>query len=496
VPRERGREPYRLDADQSERFEQFDQLALVQRPERHGHEAQHLFQRSAQGAARSAAFGRPLRVAPGEFGDGVAGKQGGEGGDARVVGEVQVVDDDALQAGARRLAERRCNRALQQHAACVARDGGRLAEFGQQQCELVTGRILESECDSREHRPHEAREQRIGHSGVAGLCAHQNDARIRAHEVVQHAGLADARFAEQREHAALLPGLCKARELGVAPDEMRRTHETRGHHRAAWQRRYGAALDRSEQLHGLGRRARPELVLQAALEGLERCDRRARVAAQVVQAQQAALGVLGERIGLREALRVRQSLRQVARCLARVGRVRERRVAARAPSGACRMHPACEFGQVLERHRAEDLVAPGVRIARHALEHGREIGLDARRQAQRGPAAHEARADVAAQAEQALAQVGVALAAIGLRPDQRRGAFGRHRAIERDDREQRRVLGRQAHHLAAAVGAREPRLAKQVQAPRDRRVDDGRGGSPHLDDVARRRWLHGATRRP
>jgi hypothetical protein len=164
--------------------------------------------------------------------------------------------------------------------------------------------------------------------------------------------------------------------------------------------------------------ARAELVLQAPLEGLERRDRGAAVAAQVVQPHQAALGVLGERVAVGQALRIDQAARDRAARLALRRRARQGRVALLVPALARRLQPARQLGQLLELQRAEELVAAGVLVVGDSRQRRRDVGRDLGRELQRRAAADEGRADVAPHPEQALAQVGVGLLAIDRRPKQ------------------------------------------------------------------------------
>ena len=281
---------------------------------------------------------------------------------------------------------------------------------------------------------------------------------------LQQAALADAGFAEQREHAPVGPGARERRELGRSADQPRRPHQARRNDGAPRRQRRRAALDRVEQLDRLRRGARAELVLQPPLEGLERRDRGAAVAAQVVQPHQAPLRVLGERIAVDQALRIDQAAGDGAARLALRRRPRQRGIALLVPAGARRLQPARQLGQVREFQRAEELFAPGVLVAGDAGQRRREVGVDIGGQLQRRAAADQRRADVAAHPEQALAQVGVGLPAIDGGPDQRRGALGRLRPVEGQDGEQGGVLRRQADHRARRQ-ANQARHAEKVQSP-------------------------------
>ena len=115
------------------------------------------------------------------------------------------------------------------------------------------------------------------HAGAAGR------------ELLQQAALADAGLADEQEHASRRPGVIERLQLALAADQARRSHQAGRNHGAARRQGCGAALDRRQQLDRLGRRPGAQLVLQALLEALERGDRRRPVAAQIVQAHQAAL---------------------------------------------------------------------------------------------------------------------------------------------------------------------------------------------------------------
>ena len=217
-----------------------------------------------------------------------------------------------------------------------------------------------------------------------------------------------------RNGASCRPGVVERCELALAADQARRPDQARRNDGAARRQRRAAALDRRQQLDRLGRRPRAELVLQALLEALEGGDRRGAVAAQVVQAHQPALGVLGERIALDQALRVDQAARDRAALLAtRRRRRRARRRAARATCGARRA--ATRRAREGRRSRGRRAARRCRRARRRAIVRQRRWQVGGRVRAPRlsdAPPLTSAHSGVAAQAEQALAQARVGLLAV------------------------------------------------------------------------------------
>ena len=201
----------------------------------------------------------------------------------------------------------------------------------------------------------EPREHGVGDAFVARPRADADDAGATCGELVQQPRLADARFADEQERPSCRPRAIEQCELALAADEARRPDQARRNDGAARRQRRAAALDRRQQLDRLGRRLRAELVLEALLETLEGGDRRGAVAAQVVQAHQPALGVLGERIALDQALRVDQAARDRSALLARGRCGGERGVALLAPLAALGAQPLGELGKVVEVEVAEQL---------------------------------------------------------------------------------------------------------------------------------------------
>ena len=212
------------------------------------------------------------------------------------------------------------------------------------------------------------------------------------------------------------------------------------------------------------------------LESLEGGDRRGAIAAQVVQAHQAALRVLGERIDRDQLLRVDEAARERAIVLAaRRGRG-ERVRAPGAPVAPLRLQPLGELGQAGVIVVAEQLADGRVLVARDPLERRRQVGVHVRRELQQRAAGNQRRAGLATQPIEPLAQARVRLARRRRRPEQRAETIDADRPGERGQAQQGGVLGRE--HEAACADLQRGR-AEQDEADRRRRrriVGERRGG--------------------
>ena len=228
--------------------------------------------------------------------------------EAGVIGKVQVIDDHGLQPLRSGIAQRGVDRPVQQQALGFPGQRNGVAEFGQHQREFLGARGTQLDAMLSQHRAQQARQHGVGDAGVTRAGLDADDARAAAGQLVQQSALADARFADQQEHALRSP-----RRVPAPASSVSRPIRRGGRIRLAGAtarragKAVGAALDGRHQLDRLGRRSGAEFVFQALLEALERGDRCGMVAAQVVQAQQAALGMLGQRVGIHQALGIDQA---------------------------------------------------------------------------------------------------------------------------------------------------------------------------------------------
>ena len=178
-------------------------------------------------------------------------------------------------------------------------------------------------------------------------------------------------------------------QLALAADQARRPQQAGRRRRPPRRQRAAAALDRRQQLDRLGRGPGAELVLQALLEALEGGDRRGPVAAQVVQAHQPALAVLGQRVALDQALRVDQAAGHGAFVFAARGRGGQGRGALFLPLPALLSQPLGQLGKRVEVEVAEQFLERGMLVAVDPLERLRQVGLHRLLQLQPGAAAEQ-----------------------------------------------------------------------------------------------------------
>jgi hypothetical protein len=288
-------------------------------------------------------------------GERVRQHQGLQEFEARIVGEVEVVDDDGVQADSDRVDQRGVDRTVQGEPLRLPGESDGGAELRQDEGELLGAGGAQRDRVLGEQGTQQAGQPGVGDARVAGAGAHADDARVAGRELVQQAALADSRLADDQEAAARRPGVIECGELALAADEARRPHQARGNDGAPCRQRRAAALDRRQQLDRLGRRRRPLLVLEALLEALEGGDRRRAVAAQIVQPHDATLRMLAQRIALDQPLRVDETARDRSIVLARRCRRRQRGVASGVPVLALGVDPRREVGKVVEVEIAEQL---------------------------------------------------------------------------------------------------------------------------------------------
>ena len=378
VPEERRREALDVELGQAERVDQRRELREVERLHGDRLDAPRLLERAAHLRHRRAGVGGPLREAPAQGSERIRLDERLDELDARVVGEVQVVDDHRVDARRQRVDERRVDGAVQQEPLRLARERDRRTQLRQDERELARPVRIERDLVLGEQGAQQPREHGVGDAFVARSRADRDHAGATGRELVQQPGLADSRFADEEERPLRRPRAIERRELALAADEARRPDQAGRNDGAARRQRRAAALDRRQQLDRLRRRLRAELVLEVLLEALERGDRRGAVAAQVVQPHQAALCVLGERIALDQALRIDEAARDRSALLARRRCGGERRVALLAPLAALDAQPLGELGEVVEVEVAEELASAGVLVDADRLERRPQVVLERR----------------------------------------------------------------------------------------------------------------------
>ena len=252
VLQQRRRQVRDVELGQAERFDQERQLRLVERLQFDRLDAACFFERSPHRRRRAARFAASLREAPVQRGERVGLDQGLQELDARLVGEVQVVDDDRVQFGGRRIDERSVDRAVQQEPLRLAGECHRRAQLGQHDRELLRALGAQRDRVRGEQGAQQAREHGVGDARVAGAGANGDDAGAAGRELVQQPALADARLADEQEDTPRRPGVIERGDLFLAADEARWADEARRHDRASCRQRRGAALDRRQQLDRLG----------------------------------------------------------------------------------------------------------------------------------------------------------------------------------------------------------------------------------------------------
>ena len=294
VAQQRRREPLGAQLGQAERLDQRGELRQVERRQRHGLQALRFLERRAQLSRRRrpASAGRCAKpqCSPESVSDCDQRLQELEAGRRR------------RNAGRRRRsAGRPCAtasaRVWPRRRAAAAAAAPRppapppCPSSGSTSASSRVRAGAERERMRRQHRAQQARQHGVGDAGVAGPRLDGDDAGARRRR---------SRCSRRLLPMPASPTSRKARRSAQACAE-RLAARARGRSGAAaaagWpapsSRRAGsvarAALDRRQQLDRLGRGPGAELVLQALLETLERGDRRGPVAAQVVQAHQAAL---------------------------------------------------------------------------------------------------------------------------------------------------------------------------------------------------------------
>ena len=288
---------------------------------------------------------------------------------------MQVVDEQGLQAFCDGVGERRLDAALQQQLQSRTGQQWRAAQFGQHQGQLLGAHGRQRQWVRRQHGAQQPCQQGAGDAGVAGPRLHDDDPRLAGRKLLQQAALADAGLTRQQKYPARRPGVVERRAFARAADQARRAHQAGRRQRTPRRQRRGTALDGRQQLDRLGRRPCAQLVLQALLEALERGNRGRPIAAQVVQAHQAALGMFGQWVAVCMALGIDQAAHNGAFLFAAVGGRGQCGVALFAPDPPLGPHPFGHVGQLFVVEVAEQFIGSGMFVAGNALEGRCQVGV-------------------------------------------------------------------------------------------------------------------------
>jgi hypothetical protein len=405
------------------------------------------------------------------------------------VGEVQVIQHKAGQAGGAPRGERLLERDAQRRRLGRADTRGpeRGCEPGQQRARRGADRRV---AEARVQRFQQPYRQRIGRPLVAGpaRARHVRLGRGGALDrLLQQPALADARLGDHQHRAPVALGASERLPGLLAADQLRRATQRLRHRTRHRRRGIDAVRDGGHQLARLRARRLAELAPQHLGAGLVRGERRGAVAAQVVQAHQAPVGVLLQRILLDDALRVGQRRRDLLARLALARQLRQPLQPRAAPARPRRAGPALERLAVAVVVGAEQRPLRRAGVVGQALVGLRQVDLDALGQPQHALRQHHISPRRAAQAEQALAQVGARLPVADVGPQQAAGRGVLLRPFLRQQRQQRGVLAlQQVHHPVAALQARRAEQkdaqavgpAGPVRGDRGGRFRRGRHGRP------------------
>ena len=232
VAQQRGRETRWVKLGQAERFDQLGELRQAERRQRHGFDALRFLERGTQLRGPLAGIGGTLRQTPAQSRQGVGLDQGLQQIEARIVGEVQVVDDNGTQAEGCRVAQRGIDRSLQQQSLRRARPRHRGTEFGQQQRQFLRAHGRRRDRERLQHRAQQPRHHGAGHARIAWPRLDDDSALLGGAEVGNEPALADAGLANQQESAARGPRGAECAQLTLAADQARRTQQACRRHRA------------------------------------------------------------------------------------------------------------------------------------------------------------------------------------------------------------------------------------------------------------------------
>ena len=215
MAQQRRRQMLRAQLGQADRLHQGGELRQVERLQHAGLQAGRFLERGTQQRAAGTRLGRTLGEAPVQRGERLRLRQHLQELDAGVVGEVQVVDHQRLQALGDRIDQGGVDGALQQQPLRLAGQGHRLAELGQHQRQRLVACRRDRERMRGQHRPQQARQHGVGDAGIARPRLDDDDARPADAEVLQQPALADAGLADQHEGAPVRPGMLERLQLAA-----------------------------------------------------------------------------------------------------------------------------------------------------------------------------------------------------------------------------------------------------------------------------------------
>ena len=375
--------------------------------------------------------------------------------DARRIGELQVVEHEPGEAFAMRLPQQGLDGVDEAHVVRAPAGAANPAELGQQLRELVAHPGRKRWLDALQHLAQQARQQRVRDADVAGPCVHQQRMRAGRGEIADEAGLAESGLANDEARGARFPCRLQGVPLRLAADQARRSQDA-DRQRTPLDRlvRERARFDLRPQHFGLGVGRDPEAALEHVATVVEGGERRGPVASQVMQPHQAAVAVLGGRIGVDQLPGRKQGRAQLP-----VGLERRRAFGELAGMAAAAL--LTRLLQPFGEAAGVGLVDPeqdalGCRFVT-AFQIDIEIAAESRDIA----ALEQVAADRMAQAVQPLAQVRARPIAIDVRPEQRRQDAARRRPLESEIGEEQRVLRLDGDD--PAVGAHVAGLACEPQ---------------------------------
>ena len=368
-------------AGKVQRVHQRGHLRHVQRLHDHARERRGRSQCVEQGLQGRARLGWTQAQAPARRrGAARCGEQALQQLDARAVGEVHVVEHEAGDAGAsalQQLGHGLGHRRARRPALALARRSLRCIELNrqrrQQRREITPQPRIQRFGHTLDKGEQEPREARVRHQRIARTSRREDQCAVFGGERLQQARLAHAGLAADDDHAAGSPALAQRLQLGVAADEARRAQHGHGHglmQGLLWRarRRVVARL----RFDGLQQRQRvhawcgADLVLEQRLAAVEGQHRSSAVAAQVVQAHDAAVRVFRQWLGVEQSQRQGQRRGHVARrferCDARLQALARLRLALRALA----REPGRELWRIAGRKLAQQRGCTG-EVVRHLV---------------------------------------------------------------------------------------------------------------------------------
>ena len=457
------------DAGQGQRIDHLGQCVAVQRRHLHGLPGGGLGQLRQQ-PSRGAAIGRRAQAqqpgATGRCGTGL--DQLGQHLQRGVVSEVQVVQHHAAQ---RRQAFAQHRRhGIAQGIRCSRQRRCRAGQLGQHRRQVVGLRREQSSWPQHLKGAQGAAEGGIGHQGISGTAGgHKQIGRKSRRRVaglvdrprprfaqgLQQARLAHAGFTHDHGTLAGLQHAVQLHQLEITPDQAGRAHQGRRQGPwcgRAWPRRAFGRLDGFQQRQRFGRRACADLVLEALLAIVKGAQCRGAVTGQVKQPHQAAVRVLAQRVECDQRAGHRHTGAEIAAGVQRIDALHQ--VCARqfAPLAALGLQPGAQFGAGCQLQATQQSARTS------------EVVSQACGQRQLQLARHQVEPDLAAQAEQALAQRGARAIGRAVGPQQpgqavaRRGPIqgqpGQQQGIHRGQRLWRRAVHGDRCHITQAQASR------------------------------------------